>query len=69
MIRCAGWLFAASQILDVRFADLRYFFPQLSDALLDGLGHGDKAVYGNGCLQQLFLTINAKRGDFPLVGC
>ena len=42
MIRCAEHLVAAVQVLAVRFADLRYFFPQLCDALLDGPGHGDR---------------------------
>jgi hypothetical protein len=27
-----------------RFADLRYFLPQLCDALLDGLRHGDRVT-------------------------
>ena len=42
MIRCARYLFAALQVLAVRFADLRDFFPQLRDVLLDGLGHSDR---------------------------
>ena len=37
MVGCAG-LLAAVQILAVRFADLRYFFPQLGDAPT----HGDR---------------------------
>ena len=42
VIRCAGWLFAVSQVLAVRFPDLRNFFPQLCDALLDGPWQGDR---------------------------
>ena len=30
------------QVLAVRLADLRYLFPQLGDALFDGLLHGDR---------------------------
>jgi hypothetical protein len=30
------------QVLVVCFPDLRYFFPQLGDALSDGLLHGDR---------------------------
>jgi hypothetical protein len=42
LIRCAGCLLAASQVLAIRFTDLRYFFPQFCDALLDGPRHGDR---------------------------
>jgi hypothetical protein len=40
VIRCAGRLFAASQVLAVRFPDLRYFFPQLAMRSLMGWGMG-----------------------------
>jgi integrase len=41
VIRCAGWLFAALQVLTVGFSNLRYFFPQLCNALFDGPRHRD----------------------------
>jgi hypothetical protein len=41
LIRCAGSLFAALQVLAVGFSDLRYFLPQLCNALFDGPRHGD----------------------------
>ena len=36
MIRCAGWLFAASQVLAVLFTDFGNLFSQVGDALCDG---------------------------------
>jgi hypothetical protein len=42
VIRGAGYLFAASQVLSVRFTNLRYFFSQFGDALFDGPRHGDR---------------------------
>jgi hypothetical protein len=38
---CGGHLFAALHVQTVRFANLRYFVSQLSDALPDGRLHGD----------------------------
>jgi hypothetical protein len=40
LIRCARHLFAALQVQAVPFANFRYFFPQLCDALFDGRGMG-----------------------------
>jgi hypothetical protein len=43
MIRCcSGIFFATMQVLVVCFPNLRYFFPQLGDALFEGLLHGDR---------------------------
>jgi hypothetical protein len=42
VIRGAGYLFAASQVLSVGFTNLRYFFSQFGDALFDGPRHGDR---------------------------
>jgi hypothetical protein len=41
-VRCAGWLFAALQVLAVGFTNSRYFFSQLGDAVFDGLLHADR---------------------------
>ncbi len=35
---------AAPQVLAVRFTNLRYFFPQLCDALFDGPRHRDRVA-------------------------
>jgi hypothetical protein len=40
VIWCALYILAVTQVFAVRFADLRYFFPQLGDAIPDGVGHG-----------------------------
>jgi hypothetical protein len=42
VIRCAGHLLASPQVQAVRFANFRYFFPQLGDALFDGPLHRDR---------------------------
>ena len=39
---CAGHLLAILHIFAIRFADLRYLFPQLGDALFDRSLHSDR---------------------------
>ena len=56
LIRCADWLLAASQVLAVRFTDLRYFFPQLCDALFDGPRHDNKASYAGDLLHTMAIS-------------
>jgi hypothetical protein len=59
--RCAGHLLAL-HIFAIRFADLRYFFPQLGDAFFDGILHGDRVAPHTGWIAVARLNFQSLTG-------